>query len=577
MTPTPQLHCVEAVDDIPVLLARLRTLQVPQLIDRHFPPHPNWQGPLSRGEVIAVWITFLLSQGDHRLFNLEPWIHQHHLTLQACLGKPVRALDGHDDRLADLLDALARPEPWQAFEHDLNRHTVRVYRLPVDVCRIDTTTVNTYARVLSEQGLIQFGHSKDRDDLPQLKVAACALDPLGLPLTTAVVPGNCADDPLYLPAIEQVRQTFGRGGKTFIGDAKMAALAIRADVHASGDYYLVPLPEVQLPRDERQALLQPVWDGRQTLESVFRPPARKGQAPELVAEGFRVDVPLQAVVGNTPVTWTERRFVVRSRAWAESQQATLERRLGQAAEQVRALGERKQGKKRRSAAALAEAAAVVVAAARMEGLLAWQVRTAVRQREVRGYGSRPARVEREEEHTVEVVRDEEAIAAAKREMGWRVYAANNPGMGLAAVVWGYRGQYRLEDDWARLKGRPLSLAPMYLTDEGRMQGLVKLLSVAIRVLTLLEWQVRERLREAGETLTGVYPGQGGRQTARPSAELLLRALKGISLVVVEVGGVRTAHVTPLSAVQERLLALWGLPPDLYSQIATSQFAIPPPE
>jgi transposase len=104
---------------------------------------------------------------------------------------------------------------------------------------------------------------------------------------------------------------------------------------------------------------------------------------------------------------------------------------------------------------------------------------------------------------------------------------------LPQVVWAYRGQYRVEDDWSRLKGRPLGLTPLYLQDEGRIGGLVYLLSLALRLLTLLEWVVRERLRQEGTKLQGVYAGQPGRKTARPSAELLLAAMKAISVSVVE--------------------------------------------
>ena len=52
-----------------------------------------------------------------------------------------------------------------------------------------------------------------------------------------------------------------------------------------------------------------------------------------------------------------------------------------------------------------------------------------------------------------------------------------------------------------------------------------LLSVALRVLTLLEWVVRERLRQEGTKVHGIYAGQPGRQTARPSAELLLTTVR----------------------------------------------------
>ena len=76
--------------------------------------------------------------------------------------------------------------------------------------RLDSTTASGSWAVTPE-GLFQFGHSKDhRPDLPQVKVMMSSLDPLGLPLATAVVPGHHADDPLYLPAVRQVRASLGQ-------------------------------------------------------------------------------------------------------------------------------------------------------------------------------------------------------------------------------------------------------------------------------------------------------------------------------------------------------------------------------
>jgi transposase len=147
------------------------------------------------------------------------------------------------------------------------------------------------------------------------------------------------------------------------------------------------------------------------------------------------------------------------------------------------------------------------------------------------------------------------------------YGTNGLGRVLAQVVWAYRGQYRIEDDWSRLKGRSLGLTPLYLQDEGRIQGLVYLLSLALRVLTAVEWGVRERLRQEGSSLQGVYAGQPGRRTARPSAELLLGAMKTISVSVVEVNGQTYAMLSPLTEVQRRLLELWDMPPDLYENVA----------
>src|SRR5207302_6785001 len=123
--------------------------------------------------------------------------------------------------------------------------------------------------------------------------AAAVLDPLGMPLATAVVPGNRTDDPLYVPAIQEVRKALGTGGRTYVGDCKMAARATRAFVAAGADFYLCPLPETQLSRDQRRELLRPAFDGTQALQQVRRP-GQEGQPAELVAEGFCVDVELTA-------------------------------------------------------------------------------------------------------------------------------------------------------------------------------------------------------------------------------------------------------------------------------------------
>src|ERR1022692_894145 len=159
---TPQVHHVERVDDIPVLLGPLRQRKVAEILDRHYSTGHRWQGELTFGEVACVWISFIVSQGDHRLYQLQPWAQANLQTLQACLGKPVRPLDFQDDRLADMLDHLTLDDAWEKFETKLNQNTIRVYNLNPDFFRVDTTTANAYVDVLSELGYFQFGHSKDR-------------------------------------------------------------------------------------------------------------------------------------------------------------------------------------------------------------------------------------------------------------------------------------------------------------------------------------------------------------------------------------------------------------------------------
>ena len=571
----PRLLRVEVIADLPVLWATLQRLDLPATLDRHFPAPRNWKGPLTPGEVLALWLLFVLSQADHCLNHVQPWVAAHQGVLSALLGKAVRPVHFHDDRLADWLSRLSAGDSFAALEGELNQQTLRVYHLDTDLVRIDTTTANSYASVLSEQGLLQFGHSKDDPDRPQIKIAAAALDPLGMPLVTAVVPGNTADDPLYIPVIQSVRAAFGSGGRTYGGDCKMAALATRAFVAAGEDFYLCPLSESQLSRAERFVLLGPVFDADQALQPVCRPGV-KGQPDELVAQGFAVDVELTASVEGQPVSWTERRWLVRSVAYALAQEAALERRLATATRDIQELVVRKQGKKQLFHAELMAAAGAIVKREGVEGLLSYTAQARMRKRPVRAYRERPARQESDLFFQMETRREEALIEQKKRERGWQVYATNGATLSLAEVVWAYRGQYRVEDDWSRLKGRPLGLTPLYIQDEGRIAGLVHLLSVALRVLTLLEWEVRERLQKEGATLQEVYAGQPGRKTNRPSAELLLGVMKTISVSVIAVNGQIHVLLSPLSQVQKRLLDLWDLPPDLYETL-TRGFPTSPPD
>ena len=185
----------ERVDDIPLLVAQLDRMGVPPLLGEHFRTHGNWVG-LSFGWVTVVWLTHILSEADHRLNHVTPWAQQRLHTLRESTGQPVHPLDVNDDRLALVLEALGDATRWRAVEGALNQHVLRVYDLQPACVRLDSTTVSGYWRV-TEDGLFQFEHSKDhRPHLPQVKIMMAALDPLGMPVATDVVPGQRADDPL---------------------------------------------------------------------------------------------------------------------------------------------------------------------------------------------------------------------------------------------------------------------------------------------------------------------------------------------------------------------------------------------
>lgn len=272
----------ERVDDIPVLQAQVQRMGLPSLLDEHFPTHGNWQG-LSLGWVTGIWLTHLLSEGDHRLNHVAPWVKKRLWTLRRSPEQPVHTLDVTDDRLELVLLALRDDTRWEAFASALNRHVLRVYALQPERVHGDSTSASGYWTVTAD-GWFQFGHSKDhRPDLPQVKIMQAVLDPLGMPLATDVVSGERADAPLYLPTITRVQESLGRRGVRSVGDGKMAARETRALLQTCGDFSLGPLPAVQRAPDAMEAVLHPVWTGQPPRTPVSREQENGTQAQ--IAEG----------------------------------------------------------------------------------------------------------------------------------------------------------------------------------------------------------------------------------------------------------------------------------------------------
>jgi len=558
----------EQVDDIPVLLMQGQKIGIAELLDRHFRPHGNWQGT-SLGWTSLVWLAYITSEGDHRLNQVESWVEQRLHTVSLSTGQPVRSREWSDDRLGIVLDELADAAKWQAFEADLNRRTLRVYDLKPRRVRLDSTTASGYWSV-TEDGLFQFGHSKDhRPDLPQLKVMLSALDPMGMPVATQVVSGERADDPLYIPAIQQVSVSLDEQGLLYVGDCKMAALATRAFIHSRQDYYLCPLSEKQMPVETLGTYLQPVWSGTQALTSLQRESAT-GQL-EKIAEGYEQTLVLSAEVDGQPLTWTERHLIVRSLQHAQASEKALRTRLTKAQATLGALNQPQHGKKLIADAASMQAAAdKVLQQYRVTDLLKLTIMEQSAERHTRAYGERPARTAFERTVTLQAEIDEPAVQATVRWFGWRVYATNQSPeiLSLEKAVLAYREEYLIERGFGRLKGKPLSLSPMYLQSDDRATGLIRLLSIGLRLLTLIEHQARQRLADLKEKLPGLYAGNPNRVTARPTAEALLQAFKGIYLSVVTLGEQVWFHVTSLSDVQKKILALLDFSVDIYIQLVS---------
>ncbi|MEI6069954.1 MAG: hypothetical protein WCP96_21695 [Methylococcaceae bacterium] len=536
---------IERPDDIPLLLAQMQKMDVAALLDEHFPTHGNWQG-LSLGNVAVGWLAHILSEGDHRLNSVRGRAVGLLMTLEVCLKTVgLRDLDFSDDRLCLLLDYLGRDDAaWASYEAKQIATLLRVYDLQARRVRIDSTTAKSYVAV-TEGGLFQFGHSKEhRPDLPQLKINMSVLDPL------------------YVPDIRKVQASLGQHGVLYVGDCKMAALGTRACLAAHDDYYLCPLPAVPMPAAELKALLEPVWAGAQRLEPVHRAPETALDKLQHIANGFSYSVTLKAAHDGEGIEWQEQRLVVQSLKHAITQKKALDARLDKAEQAIAVLNLQGRGRKRFDEEGLRAAVAFILTRYDVVGLLAADYCVATQTICKRAYLGRPA-----QKVTVVTATVSTSRAAAYNNtvqcLGWRVFVSNDAELGLSEAVLAYREEYIIEHGFNRLRGKLLGLTPLYLTSTTRIKGLIRLLSIGLRVLCLVEFTVRKALQEQGEKLDGIYAGNPKRATVRPTTEMMLRAFVGISRVTVNFGGTDTHYMPALNAVQSRILALLGFPARIY--------------
>ncbi len=564
----------ERIDDFPLLLDTMQRLDLPAILDRHLTRHGLQQG-LSWGWIATIWLAHILSEGDHRKLPVQAWVRQAGETILRITGlAELTEWDFTDDRLALVLHRLSHPSTWAAIETELGRNILRVYQLTPERVRLDTTTVSGY-HAGAEDRLLQFGHSKDDPTLRQVKVMVAALDPLGLPLVTQVVAGNAADDPLYVPTVDRVLQIIDGLGLLFVGDCKMSALATRTHIAHLQHHYLCPLALTGETAQDLPAWIQAANAGQHTLEPVYTEDDQGEQRK--VAEGYAFERRLVAEVGGRAHTWTERVLVVRSESYRQVMAAGLERRLQQATAQLRALTPAPGRGKRQiqDESTLVTAADAILKKQMVEGLLTYAYeRQEQRQTKYLGPGrGGPARPQREivtlRYQITAVSRQAEALALQQETLGWRAYVTNAPAtqLTLADAVLTYRNEWLIERGFHRLKGAPLSLNPLFVKRDDQVAGLTNLLSIAVRLLTLLEFVVRRQLKQNQEQLVGLIANNPKKGIDNPTTERLLKVFDDVTLTIVRLPGQIIRHVTPLTTLQIRILELLGLSPGVYTQLA----------
>jgi transposase len=269
---------------------------------------------------------------------------------------------------------------------------------------------------------------------------------------------------------------------------------------------------------------------------------------------------------------------------AAQQAAGLEKRLRQA-ETPRAALTPPRGRGKRPSTdetTLGEAIDLVLKEHRVVGLLslAWENQVEQTTQYVgRGRGAvhREKRVlQQTRYHITHIARPADTIAALRRRFGWKALVTNagHKRLSLQDAVLCYRHAYRVERLFHRLKSR-LHIAPLFVKLNEHIEGLTYLLTLGVRVLTVMEFVLRRSLQNAQAKLPSLHPENKQKRTDTPTAERILTAFADISLTIIKnaAGEDILRRLTPLSGVQEDLLQRLGFGATLYGQLEIQTIGI----
>jgi transposase len=558
MTPPDLTITTEQVNSLPLLLGIMIDMGLRDLIDTHVRPHGNWDGA-SVGTLLSIWLCHILQERDHRLVTLRDWASERVQTINTLLDITLRDTDCTDDRLAIILTLLGDPSTQAALDAALLQRWLRVYRLPTETVRLDSTSLSVYHDQVADDSLLQHGWSKEhRPDLRQFKLMLASLDPLGLPICCQPIAGNRGDNPLYVPAYDAAVAALGTTDVLVVGDSKMTDLPTRGHIVARGSRYLGAYRPMHAS-DEIAGWVESALARADSWVKIETVDQRSGEVQlEAVVDPFeRTQTWLDWATGQAH-TWSERVLVVRASAYQAGLRRVREQALWRLTAELLKLAQLPtRGRKRYGQAAdLAAVVAKRIAEAKLEGV----VQTAL---EAIGLPNGT---------TAWVVAaiwvDLAAWQAMVERLGWQVYVTNTSAeqYDVPSLVAAYHQQPIQERSFSRLKTRNLHLRPVFVRDERRIAGLVWLLCLAVRVLVLTEQRLRAALQEQGAELVGLNPASRTQATTQPTTERVIRAFRNLTVTVVTGEGWEQRHVSSLNQTQQQILGLLGLPSDLYARL-----------
>jgi len=448
------------------------------------------------------------------------------------------------------------------------RRVIEEFQVGLDELHNDSTTVSFYGAysAAAEEGrrlgrathAITFGHSKaHRPDLKQLLYTLTISHDGGVPLYFTSASGNVVDDQTHQATWDLMCQLVGGPDFLYVADCKLASAENLGYIAQRHGRFVTVMPRTHKEDQQFRAQLR------------ASPDAIRWQALyDLTDEDGNVVDRLSVCADEMLSSGGYRLLWYRSTRKAELDQVARSRRVQRAWVALGDLRARLQGPRTR----FRERAKVqqAVDALLTECQVADWVRVQVAEQEEATYKqTQPGRPSPQTKYqkktrtrfqlTWEL--DPAALAEAERDDGLFPLLSNDRQLTAEQVLRAYKRQPLIEKRFSQFK-TDFAVAPVYLQDIGRIQGLLAIYFFVLLVQTLLERELRRAMaREKLESLP-LYPED--RPCSRPTTYRVIEVFEPIQRHVLRVGDAEPQFlVTNLSPLHRQIIRLLGLSPTDY--------------
>jgi len=554
---------------LPIVNRLLERMRLREILSEHLPADDP-RTELSTASALLVLVrNVLLSRQP--VYGVGEWAAQFAPDLLDLWPEDVSRL--HDDRLGRALDRLfdsVGPELILA----LVRQVVQEFSVSLDELHNDSTSISFFGsydeagKESTQRGratqAITWGHSKDhRPDLKQLLYILTISEDGGVPVYFTTASGNQTDDRTHIQTWNLLHQLVGRPEFLYVADCKLASSENLAHIATHGGRFVTVLPRThkedevfrgrlrQSPTTITWKQLYDVTDEQGELHDRFSICTEE----QTSSDGYRLLWYHSTRKAQIDTLARNRRL---QRAWAEL--ADL---------QIRLKGPRTRYRQR---------VKVEQAVARIledTGVAAWLCVTIEEEGQETYRQARPGRPTEKTPYRKETrlayalawKLDEQLVSEAEREDGVFPLLTNDRTFDAEQVLRAYKRQPLIEKRFSQFK-TDFAVAPVYLKNVARIQGLLAVYFFVLLLQTLLERELRRAMARHELPSLPLYPE--GRACTRPTASRIIELFEPLQRHVVQNGTDDEDQeplvlITKLTTVQRKIVQLLGLQPTNYGQ------------